>query len=199
MKKLTVSISLMLFSALSLRADDSVWQRLARPYAPHPVPPVDLTNSPRLDQVLRAGNIYLSLSDAIALAIENNLDVELQRYNMPTADSEVLRAKGGGLLRGFSYNLAEAPVGVGGPASPLVTSAASSTIAVGSVPTNPSELGVLAEQLTNLSILGTLPLSSGPPIPQFDPAITGQVNWMHQSLPQTSPNVAGSNALAINT
>ena len=81
---------------------------------------------------------------------------------MPTADSEVLRAKGGGLLRGFSYNLAEAPVGVGGPASPLVTSAASSTVAVGSVPTNPSELGVLAEQQTNLSILGTIPLSNGP-------------------------------------
>src|ERR1035441_10640999 len=192
MKKLTVSISLMLFSALSLRADDSVWQRLARPYAPHPVPPVDLTNSPRLDQVLRAGNIYLSLSDAIALAIENNLDVELQRYNMPTADSEVLRDRGGGLLRGFSYNLAEAPVGVGGPASPLVTSAASSTIAVGSVPTNPSELGVLAEQLTNLSILGSLPLSN-------DPAITAQVNWMHQSAPQSSPGSTGVNVLNANT
>ena len=63
--------------------------------------PVDLTNSPRLDQLLRAGNIYLSLSDAIALAIQNNLDVELQRYKLPTADTEVLRAKGGGLLRGL--------------------------------------------------------------------------------------------------
>jgi outer membrane protein len=199
MKNLTVSVSLILFGALSLPADDSVWQRLARPYAPRPVPPVDLTNSPRLNQILRAGNIYLSLSDAIALTIENNLDVELQRYNMPTAESEVLRAKGGGLLRGFSYNLAEAPLGVGGPASPLVTSAASSTVAVGSVPTNPSELGVLAEQQTNLSIIGTLPLSNGPAIPQFDPAITAQVNWTHQSTPQTSPKVAGSNALDTDT
>src|ERR1039458_1864176 len=110
MKKLTISIYLIFFSAWSLRADDSVWQRIGRPYAARTAPPVDLTNSPRLDQVLRAGNIYLSLSDAIALAIENNLDVELQRYNMPTADSEVLRAKGGGLLRGFSYNLAEMPL-----------------------------------------------------------------------------------------
>ena len=199
MKSFTHFFSLLLLGCLSLRADDSVWQRLARPYAPRPVPPVDFANSPRLNQVLRAGNIYLSLSDAIALAIENNLDVELQRYNMPTADSELLRAKGGGLLRGFSYNLAEAPVGVGGPSSPLVTTAASSTLAAGSVPTNPSELGVLAEQQTNLSVLGTIPLSNGPPIPQFDPAITGQVNWLHQSLPQTSPDVAGSNALATNT
>jgi outer membrane protein len=199
MKKLTISAYLMLFSALSLPADDSVWQRLARPYAPRPVPAVDLANSPRLDQVLRAGNIYLSLSDAIALSIENNLDVELQRYNMPTADSEVLRAKGGGLLRGFSYNLAEVPVGVGGPASPLVTSAASSTVAVGSVPTNPSELGVLAEQQTNLSILGTLPLSDGPAIPQFDPAITAQANWTHQNTPQSSPGNTGVNVLNSNT
>jgi outer membrane protein len=199
MKKLTVPISLLLIGALSLPAEDSVWQRLARPYAPRPVQAVDLENSPRLDQVLRAGNIYLSLSDAIALSIENNLDVELQRYNMPTADSEVLRAKGGGLLRGFSYNLAEVPVGVGGPASPLVTSAASSTVAVGSVPTNPSELGVLAEQQTNLSILGTLPLSNGPAIPQFDPAITAQVSWMHQNTPQTSFGNTGVNVLNSNT
>jgi outer membrane protein len=189
----------MLLGSLSLPAQDSVWQRATRPYAPRPIPPVDLANSPRLDQVLRAGNIYLSLSDAIALAIENNLDVELERYNLPTADSELLRAKGGGLLRGLSYNLAEAPVGVGGPASPLVTSAASSNLSVGSVPTNPSELGVLAEQQTNLSILGNIPLSSGPPIPQFDPALTAQLDWMHQSTPQTSASVAGSNALTSNT
>lgn len=199
MKNITIAISITLFTAWSLPADDSLWRRLARPYAPRPVAPVDLANSPRLDQVLRAGNIYLSLSDAIALAIENNLDVELERYNLPTADSELLRAKGGGLLRGLSYNLAEAPVGVGGPASPLVTSAASSTLSVGSVPTNPSELGVLAEQQTNLSILGNIPLSSGPAIPQFDPALTAQVEWMHQSTPQTSASVAGSNALTSNT
>ena len=189
----------MLFGALSLPADDSVWRKLARPYVPSTIAPADLTNSARLAQVLRAGNIYLSLSDAIALAIENNLDIELERYNLPTADSELLRAKGGGLLRGLSYNLAEAPVGVGGPASPLVTSAASSTLGVGSVPTNPSELGVLAEQQTNLSILGNIPLSNGPALPQFDPALTAQVNWLHQSAPQINPGVAGSNALASNT
>ena len=199
MTKSKLFVSLTLFGALCLPAEDSFWQRLARPYTARPAPPVDLSNSPRLDQVLRAGNIYLSLSDAIALAIENNLDVELERYNAPTANSELLRAKGGGLLRGLSYNLAEAPVGVGGPASPLVTSAASSTISVGSVPTNPSELGVLAEQQTNLSILGTIPFSDGPAIPQFDPALTAQVNWMHQTVPQTSPSIAGANALATNT
>jgi len=199
MTKFKLLVFLTLFGAIALPADDSFWQRIANPYTARPVAAADLSNSPRLDQVLRAGNIYLSLSDAIDLAIENNLDVELERYNMPTANSELLRAKGGGLLRGLSYNLAEAPVGVGGPASPLVTSAASSTIGVGSVPTNPSELGVLAQQQTNLSILGTIPLSDGPGIPQFDPALTAQVNWMHQTLPQTSPSIAGATALITNS
>ena len=55
----------------------------------HPIAPVDLSNSPRIRQLLRSGNIYLSLSDAIALAIENNLDIELERYTLPAADTEV--------------------------------------------------------------------------------------------------------------
>jgi outer membrane protein TolC len=115
------------------------------------------------------------------------------------ADTELLRAKGGGLLRGLTYTLAEAPVGVGGPASPLVTASASGTISVGSVPTNPSELGVLAEQQTNLSIQSTLPLSSGPAIPPFDPLLTAQVNWMHQTTPESNSVVTGSNTLVSNT
>jgi len=49
--------------------------------------------------LIRAGNLYLSQADALALAIENNLDVELDRYSFRIADSDLLRAKGGGLLR----------------------------------------------------------------------------------------------------
>jgi outer membrane protein TolC len=141
----------------------------------------------------------LSLSDAIALGIENNLDIELQRYTQPIADAELLRAKGGGLLRGLTYTLAEAPVGVGGPASPLVTNAASGNVPGGSVPTNPSELGVLAEPIDNLLIQDTTPLSNGPLIPQYDPALLYQLNWIHQTTPQTNPFVVGASALATNT
>ncbi len=155
---------------------------LKQPYVEHPIAPVDLSNSPRIRQLLRSGNIYLSLSDAIALAIENNLDIQLERYTLPSADTELLRAKGGGLLRGLTYDVFEVPVGVGGPASPLVTAAATPSVgAAGSVPTNPSELGALSEQLDNLSLLQTVPLSTGPAIPQFDPALTGQLNWTHTS------------------
>lgn len=201
MIKNCIAILLILFQTMPLFAADpgALWGRFKRPYIANSLPPVDFSNTPRIRQLLRAGNIYLSLSDAISLALENNLDIELQRYDRPMADSELLRAKGGGLLRGLIYTLAEAPVGVGGPASPLVTSAAALSIPGGSVPTNPSELGVLAEPLDNLLVQETSPISNGPPIPLFDPSLIYQLNWNHQTTPQTNPVVIGANALVTNT
>jgi outer membrane protein len=173
---------------------------LKQPYVEHPFAPVDLSNSPLIRQLLRAGNIYLSLPDAITLAVQNNLDIQLERYGMPAADTELLRAQGGGLVRGLTYSVFEVPVGVGGPASPLVTAAATPGVgAAGSVPTNPSELGALSEQLDNLSLLQAIPLSSGPAIPQFDPSLTGQLSWTHTTTPDTDPLAYGANALNGNT
>jgi len=199
MKKISVVfLCWLLLTPAGFAAEVIDWVK--RPYVEHPVAPVDLSNSARVRQVLRAGNIYLSLSDAVALAIENNLDIQLERYNLPAADTELQRAKGGGALRGLPYNVFEVPVGVGGPASPLVTAAAALSVgAAGSVPTNPSELGALSEQLDNLALLQAVPLSAGPAIPQFDPALTGQLNWTHQTTPDTDPLAYGANALAGNT
>jgi outer membrane protein TolC len=197
-KKLsTVFLCLLLLAPAGFPAELPGW--LTNPYVEHPVAPLDLSNSPRIRQVLRSGNIYLSLSDAVALAIENNLDIELERYSLPSADTELLRTKGGGVPRGLIYNVFEVPVGVGGPASPLVTAAATPSIAAGSIPTNPSELGALSEQQDNLSLIQTVPLSTGPAIPQFDPALTGQINWNHTSTPDTDPAAYGTNALTGNT
>jgi outer membrane protein len=193
-----VFLCLLLLAPPGFAAELPGW--LKDPYVEHPIAPVDLTNSPRIRQLLRSGNIYLSLSDAVALAIENNLDIQLERYTMPSADTEVLRAKGGGVLRGLTYNVFEVPVGVGGPASPLVTAAASPGVgAAGSVPTNPSELGALSEQQDNLSLIQTVPLSTGPAIPGFDPVLTGQLNWTHTTTPDIDPLAYGTNALTGNT
>jgi outer membrane protein len=199
MKKIgSVLLSGLLLASEGYSAERFDW--LTQPYVEHPIAPVDLSNSPRIRQLLRSGNIYLSLADAVALAIENNLDIQLERYAMPSADTEFLRARGGGVLRGLTYNVLEVPVGVGGPASPLVTSAATLGVgAAGSVPTNPSELGALSEQLDNLSLLSNVPLSTGPAVPQFDPAISGQLNWTHQTTPDTDPLAYGTNALAGST
>src|ERR1035437_840285 len=77
------------------------------PGIPRPTPTVRYDNSPRVHELIRAGNLYLSLADALALAIENNLDIELQRYLLPQGDAERLRAQGGGLNRGLNFTLAE--------------------------------------------------------------------------------------------
>src|SRR5579863_323270 len=56
------------------------FSRFTRLYRPRVIPPVDFANSNRLEELLRAGKLYLSLQDAIALALENNLDIAVQRY-----------------------------------------------------------------------------------------------------------------------
>ena len=164
-------------------------------------PRTDFSNSQRLHDLLRAGNLYISLADALALAIENNLDIELERYALPIADTDVLRAKGGGTLRGLSFTLSEVPPGVGGPLSPLVTNAAtSSSVTPGStVATNALELGVLGEAQTNLSVQGTIPQSTGAPVPGFDPVLVGLVNWEHQTTPESNSFTLGATSLVAST
>jgi outer membrane protein TolC len=162
--------------------------------------PLAFQNSPRVHELIRAGALYLSLQDALALAIENNLDIELQRFTLPAADADVLRARGGGVVRGLNFTLAEVPTGVGGPLSPVLTNPAVSSSATGgsSVTTNALELGVLAAPQTSLSIQGTVPQSSGSVIPLYDPAIIGQLNWTHQTTPQSNSVVTGTPALISN-
>jgi outer membrane protein TolC len=146
----------------------------------------DFRNSQRVHDLIRAGNLYLSQADALALAIENNLDVELDRFSFRIADTDLERARGGGLLRGIPFQIAEAPTGVGGPLSPVVTNPASGTsVTTGTtVSSNALELGALGEPITNLSIQGTIPQSTGTAVPLFDPYATGQLNWMHQNTPE---------------
>src|SRR5689334_8675753 len=64
-------------------------------YRPPYVPPINVTNSGRADSLIRAGNLYLSLSDAIALALENNVDVEVSRYAYPISAAALQSAQAG--------------------------------------------------------------------------------------------------------
>ena len=73
--------------------------KLTNPYRARSVPPVNLHNSSRLDSLIRAGNLYLSAQDVVALAIENNIDIEVQRYGPLLAREVLRRAQGGGALR----------------------------------------------------------------------------------------------------
>ncbi len=78
------------------RAFPNVWE----PYLTPSVPEPPMSNSQRLHSLLRDGKLQLALEDAIALALENNLDIAVARYNVPLAHSDYLRTKGGGAARG---------------------------------------------------------------------------------------------------
>ena len=142
-------------------------------HAAHGRPPVRFENSPRVHELIRAGNLYLSLQDALALAIENNLDIELQRYLLPIGDTELLRAKGGGLNRGLNFTLPKspsAPADRSAPCPPHAAAAGRAT-AGSSIATNALGLNALGEPQVNDSIQGTIAQSIGTAIPIYDPSI----------------------------
>jgi outer membrane protein len=171
------------------------------PYRAKAVNSVDDRNTSRLYDLMRGGNVYLSLADAIALAIENNLDVQMTRYQLPIADTDVLRAKGGGALRGITTATTELPTGVGGPSSPLLTTPASGTTPATAVPTNLFDLSLVTSGSTTqaISSQSPLPSASGPPIPQYDPLLTGNLMWAHQTTLETDTLTTGHTAFVANS
>jgi outer membrane protein len=143
-------------------------------YEPRMVPPVNISNSGRLDALLRAGNLYLSLSDTVALAIENNLDIEVERYEFALADSDLKRARAGASILGIPTTLATGlPTGVPGLGN--------ITAGLPSVTTN-----------TFFSSLGVN--TFGSPF-SFDPAIGGTIQWGHFTQPQQNTITTGTTAL----
>jgi hypothetical protein len=85
---------------------------LTRPYQRRQVPAINLTNTDRVQQLVRGGNLYLSSQDVIALALENNLDIEIQRYGPLLYREVTKRAQGGGLLRTVGVGVAQGPTSV---------------------------------------------------------------------------------------
>ncbi len=103
-------------------------------------PPINLSNSGRLDSLLRAGKIYLSLQDAIALALENNLDIELSRYGPRLADADILRARTGSSTHGVSTGIYSNSTQSSGLSSMLSSAGAAGTTGGPSLPSLDSVL-----------------------------------------------------------
>jgi outer membrane protein TolC len=143
------------------------------PYSLPHVPELFPGSSARLQSLVRDGKLYLSARDAIALAIENNLDVEIERYNLVLADTDRRRAAGGGNLRGIDYTIAEPPNGVGGPGSPLLNTTATNPNPTTPTVTDLTSLNSTTQAQTNLSAssTATAQYSPGPSVPLFDPNI----------------------------
>jgi len=158
------------------------------PYTPSSVPAPDLTNTPRIDQLMREGKIYLSMDDAVALALENNLDIGIARYNLGIADTEVLRAKGGannffGVPTGIVQNTPGG--GVGGLSG-----------AVGSGPGGTSAAAGGIGGGTNRLVSTTLGI--GPQITSFDPILSSTLQEDHFSGLSTNA-FSGAPVLKQNT
>ena len=151
-----------------------------RKYNPPSIAPVDLSNSGRLDALLRAGNLYLSLEDAVALALENNLDISISRYGPIEAQTDLLRAQGGGALRGVNQTV------TAGPASAGLSLNAFGSGGGNFVPSTSTGVNGIVSQL------GTL-------IPNYDPQLTGFVGWGHNTSPQSTPFLYGTTSLVTTT
>lgn len=80
----------------------SWWPHVRVPYQQSEVPEPQLTNSPRIDELIKDGKLYLSLQDAVELALQNNLDIQVQRYYPWIAQADILRTFGGGADRGVA-------------------------------------------------------------------------------------------------
>ena len=83
------------------------------PYSPRHVAPPNFANSARIDTLMKNGQLMLSLDDAIALALEDNLDIAIARYNLPISDTDILRAKSGQQILGVNTGLVQGTPGGG--------------------------------------------------------------------------------------
>jgi len=148
-----------------------------RNYVPVKAPTVRFENTGRLESLLRAGNLYLSLKDAIALALENNLDIELQRYGPQQAAANLLRAEAGGLLRGVSTSVTEGP-------SSAVSQATGGLSGTGARSGGGGSANTAG---------GTVITQTGATIINLDPTITASYSAGHSTSPQS--NTIGSGGI----
>jgi outer membrane protein TolC len=151
-------------------------------YSPTDVPSARLGNTPRLDSLLRDGKIYLSLSDAVVLALENNFDIAIARINLDIADTDILRSKAGAGLRGVSTGLVTG------------TQGGSGTTVVGGGGPGGTSGGVGGSGAgANGLVLST---SGGGPQPEnLDPTLTGNVQY--ETLDQQQSNLLFSGGKSV--
>src|SRR4051812_5752961 len=161
------------------KSTQSIWDFGAR-YATPTAPDLKLGPADRARSLVRDGALYLSLYDALALSIENNLDVEVARFNLAIAGTETLRASGGGNLRGLDYSVTETPTGVGGPGSPLLNSAASTGTPSTPTVNDLTSFNILSPTSSNLSVQGPAGYATGPTVPTLQPTLVGQNTYFNR-------------------
>ncbi|MCC6589130.1 MAG: TolC family protein [Bryobacterales bacterium] len=160
-------------------------ERIKYPFTVREVSPIRLANSSRLENLIRAGKLYLSLQDTIALALENNLDIELQRYGPEIARASLLRAEAGGLLRGIPSTIQQGASSAQAQATGGATGASSSTNSLTS--TGSASTG------------GTVISATGTALQNLDPVFVSQGTFGHSTRPQANTVTTGLTALTFDS
>jgi outer membrane protein TolC len=142
-------------------------------YSPTDVPLARLGNTPRLDSLLRDGKIYLSLSDAVVLALENNFDIAIARINLDIADTDILRTKAGAGVRGVSTGLVANTLGGSG-----------TTVVGGGGPGGTS--GGVGGSGAGAGGLVLTTSGGGPQPENLDPTLTSNLEYEATTTPSTS-------------
>jgi outer membrane protein TolC len=148
---------------------------LTRPYRQRIVPPINLANSSRLATLIRAGNLYLTVQDVVALALENNIDIETQRYGPLLFREDLRRAQVGGNLRVPSTAIAAGPQSV-----------SLAGINVGNTSLSSG---------TGVSSSGGITVSFGSAIPNLDPLVSMSASLGHFTSPESNLIVDRTNYL----
>ena len=157
-------------------------------YSADEVPKPDLTNSPLLGQLIRDGKLYLSLKDAIRLALENNLDLAIARYNLPIANMDILRTRAGAIFRGVNAGVVQGTPGggVGGFGTGAPGAGAGGTTG------GAGGAGAGASGLVQST------LGAGTVVASYDPVITGAAGVEHQTTPLANRQIYGVPSLQSN-
>ena len=156
------------------------------PYLSTPIDTPSVFNSPRLTDLLKNGKIYLSLSDAVMLALENNFDIAIARYNLNIADTDIVRSRAGASLLGVPTGLVTGTLG-----------GSSSTLASGGGPggTSAGASGAGA----GASGLVLTANGQGPAPTISDPLLSGTVQFERATTPEPNQFITGAPTLIQNT
>ncbi len=152
----------------------SHFPNLIAPYTPHRLAAPNLTNTPRIDALLQNGKLMLSMNDAVALALENNMDIAIQRYNMSVADTDILRTKAGAAFLGTNFGVVQNTPGG-------TTGGLGSSVGSGPGGTSAGAAGAGA----GLGGIVTSTLGAGPAVTSFDPIVTANLQ-MDRNYTQSS-------------
>jgi outer membrane protein len=158
-------------------------------YIPRDVQPPSFTNAPKIEQLIQNGKLMLSLNDAIAIALADNLDIAVARYNLPIADTDILRTKAGGSFLGVNSGVVSNTPGggQGGVGSGISGAGAGGTTA------GAGGAGVGAGGFVGSTS------GAGPQPDSFDPVLSGTVSFERAIFPLSNSVTAGTSVLSQNT